>query len=138
MNKVILMGRLTRNPEVRTTETTTVAKYALAVDRKFHRDGENTADFINCVTFGKSAEFAEKYLKKGTKVVIVGSIRTGSYTNKDGQKVYTTEVAVDEHEFCESRNSTRTSAPAPSAPADSAAPEYMNAPDGIDDDIPFN
>lgn len=138
MNKVVLMGRLTRNPEVRTTETTTVAKYALAVDRKFHRDGENTADFINCVTFGKSAEFAEKYLKKGTKVVVVGRIRTGSYTNKDGQKVYTTEVAVDEHEFCESRNSTGTSAPAPSAPADSAAPEYMNAPDGIDDDIPFN
>lgn len=107
MNKVILTGRLTKEPDVRYSageNQTAVARYTLAVDRKFKRQGdEQTADFINCVTFGKNAEFAEKYLKKGTKIAVTGRIQTGSYVNKDGQKVYTTDVVVEEHEFCESK-----------------------------------
>ena len=105
MNKVILMGRLTRDPEVRYSQgeqATAIARYTLAVDRRFKRDGDQTADFIGCVAFGKLGEFAEKYLRKGTKVVVTGRIQTGSYTNKDGQKVYTTDVVVEECEFAES------------------------------------
>ena len=97
LNKVILMGRLTRNPEVRYSQgekATCVAKYTLAVNRRFHREGEQDADFINCVAFGKQGEFAEKYLKQGTKIVISGRIQTGSYTNRDGVKVYTTDVVI--------------------------------------------
>lgn len=108
MNKVILMGRLTRDPEVRYGQgenASAVARYTLAVDRRYQRDGDQSADFINCVTFGKSAEFAEKYLRKGTKLVVIGRIQTGSYTNKDGQKVYTTDVIVEEQEFAESKSS---------------------------------
>ena len=104
MNKVILMGRLTRDPEVRYSQgeqATAIARYTLAVDRRFKRDGDQTADFIGCVAFGKLGEFAEKYLRKGTKVVVTGRIQTGSYTNKDGQKVYTTDVVVEECEFAE-------------------------------------
>ena len=107
MNKVILMGRLTRDPEVRYSQgeqATAIARYTLAVDRRFKRDGDQTADFIGCVAFGKLGEFAEKYLRKGTKVVVTGRIQTGSYTNKDGQKVYTTDVVVEECEFAESKN----------------------------------
>lgn len=103
MNKAIEIGRLTRDPEVRYSQgsNTAVARYTVAVDRKFKREGEPTADFIPCVAFGKQAEFAEKYFRKGTKVVISGRITTGSYTNKDGQKVYTTEITVEEQEFAE-------------------------------------
>jgi len=106
MNKAILVGRLTRDPEVRYTQgenATAVARFTLAVDRKIHRDGENDTDFIPCVDFGRMAEFAEKYFKKGTKVVISGRIQTGSYTNRDGKKVYTTEIMVEEQEFAESK-----------------------------------
>lgn len=140
MNKVILMGRLTRDPEVRYTQgdnAMAIARYSLAVDRRFKRDGEPDADFINCVAFGKSGEFAEKYLKKGTKVAVVGRIQTGSYTNKDGQKVYTTDVVVEEQEFAESKNSG-SSDNNQSALANKNA-DFMNIPDGIDDsELPFN
>ena len=140
MNKVILMGRLTRDPEVRYTQgdnAMAIARYSLAVDRRFKRDGEPDADFINCVAFGKAGEFAEKYLKKGTKVAVVGRIQTGSYTNKDGQKVYTTDVVVEEQEFAESKNSG-SSDNNQSAPANKNT-DFMNIPDGIDDsELPFN
>lgn len=147
MNKVILMGRLTREPEVRYSQgenATAIARYTLAVDRRFKRDGsDQTADFIGCVAFGRSAEFAEKYLHQGTKIAITGRIQTGSYTNKDGQKVYTTDIVVEEQEFAESKNSAAASGyqPAPqSAPAPSAAAGdgFMNIPDGIDEELPFN
>ena len=139
MNKVILMGRLTRDPEVRYTQgdnAMAIARYSLAVDRRFKRDGEPDADFINCVAFGKSGEFAEKYLKKGTKVAVVGRIQTGSYTNKDGQKVYTTDVVVEEQEFAESKNSS-SSDNNQSAPTNKNT-DFMNIPDGIDEELPFN
>ena len=106
MNKVILMGRLTRDPEVRYSageNALAIARYTLAVDRRFRRDGEATADFISCVSFGRAAEFAEKYFRQGLKIVVSGRIQTGSYTNRDGQKVYTTEVVVEEQEFAESK-----------------------------------
>ena len=148
MNKVILMGRLTRDPEVRYSQgeqATAIARYTLAVDRRFKRDGDQTADFIGCVAFGKLGEFAEKYLRKGTKVVVTGRIQTGSYTNKDGVKVYTTEVIVEEQEFAESRAEAeanrasfqRQSAPSP-APSADAGDGFMNIPDGIDEELPFN
>ena len=139
MNKVILMGRLTRDPEVRYTQgdnAMAIARYSLAVDRRFKRDGEPDADFINCVAFGKSGEFAEKYLKKGTKIAVVGRIQTGSYTNKDGQKVYTTDVVVEEQEFAENKNSG-SSDNNQSAPANKNT-DFMNIPDGIDEELPFN
>ena len=134
------MGRLTRDPEVRYTQgdnAMAIARYSLAVDRRFKRDGEPDADFINCVAFGKSGEFAEKYLKKGTKVAVVGRIQTGSYTNKDGQKVYTTDVVVEEQEFAESKNSS-SSDNNQSEPANKNT-DFMNIPDGIEDtELPFN
>ena len=114
MNKVILMGRLTRDPEVRYSQgesPTAVARYSLAVDRRFSRNEENSTDFINIVAFGKAGEFAEKYLHKGTKVLVTGRIQTGSYTNKEGQKVYTTDVVAEDQEFCESKNASSTGAP---------------------------
>ena len=146
MNKAIEIGRLTRDPEVRYSQgnNTAVARYTIAVDRKFKREGEQTADFIPCVVFGKQAEFAEKYFRKGTKVVISGRITTGSYTNKDGQKIYTTEIPVEEQEFAESRAESEANrgmyqqsapSPAPSAPAGDG---FMNIPDGIDEELPFN
>ena len=126
MNKVILMGRLTRDPEVRYSQgdnATAVARYTLAVDRRFNRNNdEQTADFINCVAFGKSGEFAEKYLHKGTKIAITGRIQTGSYTNKDGVKVYTTDVVVEDHEFAESKNSAGSADNSGFAPAGRPAP----------------
>ena len=151
MNKVILMGRLTRDPEVRYSageNALAIARYTLAVDRRFRRDGEATADFINCVSFGRTAEFAEKYYRQGLKIVVSGRIQTGSYTNRDGQKVYTTEVVVEEQEFAESKSASdnyaashpQTSAPAPSMPAPGAASAdgFMNIPDGIDEgELPF-
>jgi single-strand DNA-binding protein len=148
MNQVVLIGRLTRDPEVRYSGaegSTAVARYTLAVDRRFRRDGEPTADFIGCVAFGRSAEFAEKYFHKGIKIAITGRIQTGSYTNRDGNRVYTTDVVVENQEFVESRavseaNSREYEAPQ-SQPA-SAGPEtsgdgFMNIPDGIDEELPF-
>lgn len=146
MNKVILMGRLTRDPEVRYSQgeqATAIARYTLAVDRRFRRDADQqTADFIGCVAFGRLGEFAEKYLRKGTKVVVTGRIQTGSYTNKDGQRVYTTDVVVEECEFAESKNSGGdNSGFAPidrPSPSSAAGDGFMNIPDGIDEELPFN
>lgn len=143
MNKVILMGRLTRNPEVRYgagENSTAVARYTIAVERRFKRDGEQSADFIGCVAFGRNAEFAEKYLRQGTKIVLTGRIQTGSYTNRDGQKVYTTDIVVEEQEFAESKaagNGGQNNYSRPSA-ATSDADGFMNIPDGIDDELPFS
>lgn len=146
MNKVILMGRLTRNPDVRYSQgdaATAVARYTLAVDRRFNkRDGEQSADFIGCVAFGKSAEFAEKYLKQGTKICVTGRIQTGSYTNKDGNKVYTTDVVVEDQEFAESKNAQGGASDAyqpESRPMPSAASGdgFMNIPEGIEEELPF-
>ena len=149
MNKVILMGRLTRDPEVRYSQgenATAVARYSLAVDRRFRRDGEPTADFINCVAFGRAAEFAERYLRQGTKIAITGRIQTGSYTNRDGVKVYTTDIVVEEQEFAESKaasgaaapsNNNYQASPVPSPSAD-IGDGFMNIPDGIDEELPFS
>lgn len=147
MNKVILMGRLTRDPEVRYSQgenAMAVARYTLAVERSFKRDGEQTADFIGCIAFGRLGEFAEKYLRKGTKIAISGRIQTGSYTNKDGQKVYTTDVVVEQQEFAESKaasngNNENNSGYSPSPSPNAAAGDgFMNIPDGIDEELPFN
>lgn len=139
MNKVILMGRLTRDPEVRMIGDTAVARFSLAVDRRFKKDGEQTADFINCVAFGKTGEFIEKYGRKGTKFVVEGRIQTGSYTNKDGQKVYTTDVVVEQIEFAESKASadgnTANNTSNSNTPTDTS---FMNIPDSIDEELPFN
>lgn len=127
MNIAILMGRLTKDPDIRTTQNgTTVARYTIAIDRIGKDQG---ADFISCVAFNKSAEFADKYLHKGTKIAIEGRIQTGSYTNKDGQKVYTTDVIVERQEFAESKGSEAKQAP--------ESEGFMSIPDGIDDEIPF-
>lgn len=140
MNKVILMGRLTRDPEVRYSageNPLAIARYTLAVDRRFKRDGEPTADFISCIGFGRPAEFAEKYFRQGMRVVVSGHIQTGSYTNRDGQKVYTTEVVIEEQEFAESKRTGGTQPrPEESAPVD--ADGFMNIPEGIDEELPFS
>ena len=144
MNKVILMGRLTRDPEVRYgagENSTAVARYTIAVDRRFKRGGEQSADFIGCVAFGRNAEFAEKYLRQGTKIVLTGRIQTGSYTNRDGQKVYTTDIVVEEQEFAESKvaaagNGGQGNYSRPAAPSD--ADGFMNILDDIDDELPFS
>ena len=149
MNKVILMGRLTREPDVRYSQNAdgsmAVVRYTLAVDRRRGRnsDNEQSADFISCVAFGRSGEFAEKYLHQGTKVVVSGRIQTGSYTNKDGQRVYTTDVVVDDQEFAESKASAASSeaayTPSRSNPAAPAGDGFMNIPDGVEDEgLPFN
>lgn len=138
MNKAILIGRLTREPEIRNAGETLVAKYNLAVDRRFKRDGEQTADFINCIAFGRAAEFAEKYLRKGTKIAVVGRIQTGSYKNKDGQTVYTTDVVVEEQEFAESKGAETSQAPkqeTKQVPANTN--DWLNIADGIDSELPF-
>ncbi len=142
MNKVILCGRLTAEPQVRCSQgenTMSVARYALAVDRRFKRDGEQNADFINCVAFGKQGEFAEKYLRKGMKIAVIGHIQTGSYINKDGQKVYTTDVIVDEHEFVESKAASQQNQQAAgngSMPVSSDG--FMDIPDELDEELPFS
>lgn len=153
MNKVILMGRLTRDPDVRYSQGDTpmaVARYTLAVDRRFKRDNDQqTADFIGCVAFGRQGEFAEKYFRKGLKIAVTGRIQTGSYTNQEGQKVYTTDVVVEEQEFAESKAASEQSSasfqpgggfqpagrPEPSA---AVGDGFMNIPDGIDEELPFN
>ena len=154
MNKAILMGRLTRDPEVRYSQgekPMAVARYTLAVDRRFKREGEPTADFISCVAFGKQGEFAEKYLRKGTKIAVSGRIQTGSYTNRDGVKVYTTDVIVEDQEFAESkaasdRSRASFSMEEPDMGDRSAEPDmakapsdgFMNVPDGLEENLPFN
>ena len=143
MNKVILMGRLTRDPEVRYSQgenAMAIARFTLAVDRRFRRDDAST-DFIGCVAFGRNAEFIEKYFRQGTKALITGRIQTGSYTNKDGQKVYTTDVVVEDQEFAESKSAQSESGfQSASRPQPSAAigDGFMNIPDGIDEELPFN
>ena len=139
MNKVILMGRRCADPEVRYAQNqnqTAIARYRLAVGRRFKRDGEQTADFIPCVAFGKAAEFAEKYLRQGTKIAITGRIQTGSYTNRDGQKVYTTDVVIEEQEFAESKGASGNIEG--SAPQATDPDGFMSLPDGIDEELPFN
>ena len=140
------MGRLTRDPEVRYSQgenNMAIARYTLAVDRRFQKNSDQSADFISCVAFGRSAEFAEKYLKQGTKLCITGRIQTGSYTNKDGVKVYTTDVVVEDQEFAESKNTSQSgggmdfagsSRPTPSA---ASGDGFMSIPDGIEDELPF-
>lgn len=153
MNKVILMGRLTRDPDIRYSageNSSAVARYTLAVDRRFRRDDSSqSADFIGCVAFGRQAEFAEKYLHQGTKIAITGRIQTGSYTNREGQKVYTTDVVVEEQEFAESKNaagnnggnyaaSRNGSAPTDNTSDFGGADGFMNIPDGIEEELPFH
>lgn len=156
MNKVILMGRLTRDPEVRYSQgasQTAVARFSIAVDRRFKREGEPDADFFNCTSFGKQAEFVERYLHKGTKIVVVGRIQNDNYTNKDGQMVYSVRVMVDEIEFAESKNASGGNnggfgggnygnngySGANNTSASSGAGDgFMNIPDGIDEELPFN
>ena len=139
MNKVILMGRLTRDPEVRYSageNALAIARYTLAVDRRFRRDGEASADFISCVCFGRSAEFAEKYFRQGIRISISGRIQTGSYTNKDGMKVYTTEVVVEEQEFAQSRAEQGRENQGAMGTAD--VDGFQNIPDGIEEELPFH
>ena len=152
MNKVILMGRLTRDPNISYSSgerQTTVARYTLAVDRRRRSDGgEQTADFISCVAFDRAAEFAEKYLHQGTKIAVTGRIQTGSYTNRDGQKVYTTDVVIEEQEFAESKSAAASNGgdssyaaytPSRPEPSQAAGDGFMAIPDGVDDEgLPFN
>ena len=141
MNRVILMGRIVRDPDIRYSQgekSTAVARFSLAVDRKFKQEGQPTADFINCLAFGKRAEFLEKYCKKGTKLVVEGSWQTGNYTNKDGQKVYTNECLIENCEFAESKNASSGNNQNP-APSNASSDGFMNIQDGIDDsELPFN
>lgn len=136
---MILMGRLCADTEVRYSQNenqTAVARYRLAVDRRFKREGDQTADFIPCVAFGKAAQFAEYYLHRGTKIIITGRIQTGSYTNKDGQKIYTTDVVVEDQEFAESKGAS--SGNGGTAPQAADPDGFMSLPDGIDEELPFN
>ncbi len=142
------MGRLTRDPEIRYSQndqSMAIARYTIAVDRRGRRDGndgQQTADFIGCVAFGRQAEFAEKYLRKGMKIAVTGRIQTGSYTNRDGQKVYTTDVIIEEHEFCESKGSNASSDSFSGAsrptPSNAINDGFMNIPDGVDEELPWN
>ena len=138
MNKVIEIGRLTKDPEIRYSQgasSTCIARYTLAVDRKFKQEGQPTADFINCIAFGKLGEFAEKYLHKGVKIAVTGRIQTGSYKNKDGNTVYTTDVVVEEQEFCESKSQSNSQ----QQPTPSNDNSWMSIPDNLDDSsLPFN
>lgn len=152
MNKVILMGRLTRDPEIRYSQgenATTIARFSLAVDRRFKRQGDAEADFFNCTAFGKQAEFAERYLKQGTKMVVVGRIQNDNYTNKEGQRVYSVQIIVEELEFAESKSAAAAhagstggsdyqTASRPEPAKANLADDFMNIPDGIDEELPFN
>lgn len=160
MNTVILMGRLTRDPEIRYSSgdaSTAIAHYSLAVDRRFKREGQPDADFFDCVVFGRQAEFAEKYLRKGTKMVIQGRLQNDNYTDRDGRKVYRNQIVVENQEFAESKAASQQSSyrapadpqdpyarqqfqPRPEAadPIDTSADGFMNIPDGIDEELPFN
>ena len=145
MNKVVLMGRLTRDPDVRYSQgeqPVAIARYTLAVDRRFKRDGEQDADFVSCVAFGRAAEFAEKYLKQGIKMVVSGRIQTGSYTNRDGVKVYTTEVVIEEQDFAESKavsEQNRENYNHEGQAGESAGSDgFMNVPEGLEEELPFS
>lgn len=143
MNKVILMGRLTRDPDIRYSQgekQTAIARYTLAVDRRFKQEGQPSADFINCLALGKNGEFAEKYLHKGTKVVVVGNWQTGSYTNKDGNKVYTNDCFVENCEFAESKAASENNGGGNSGQTSNYPVNdgFMNIPGGIDEELPFN
>lgn len=147
MNKTILMGRLTRDPEVRYSQNDSsmaIAKFSLAVDRRYKKQGDEvTADFFNCTAFGKQAEFVEKYLKKGTKVVVIGRIQNDNYTNKEGQKVYSVQIIVEEIEFAESKAAATGQGEQednnmPPAMGEPGADGFMNIPDGIGNELPFN
>ena len=141
MNKVILVGRLTRDPEIRYSSgeiQTAVARYMLAVERRFKRNNEPTADFIQCVVFGKSAEFAEKYFRQGMRISVSGRIQTGSYTNKDGVRVYTTEVIVEEQEFAESKSESASAHAHVSQEGASSDDGFMNISDNINEELPFH
>lgn len=140
MNKVIIIGRICRDIEVRYTtgeNPTAIARWTLAVDRRFKRQGEQDADFIGCIAFGKQAEFVEKYFNQGMKMVVDGRIQTGSYTNKDGVKIYTTDVVAENVEFGESKASGQVGSSRPE-PSSAAGDGFMNVPDGIDETLPFN
>lgn len=141
MNKVTLIGRLTRDPEVRYTQgdnLMAIARFSLAVPRKIKQENQPDCDFINCVSFGKSAEFAERYFRKGIKIAVTGRIQTGNYTNKDGVKVYTTDVIIEEQEFCESKNVNQSNEDKPQQQSMVDSNGFMNIPDGIDEELPFN
>ena len=138
MNKVILIGRVVRDAEIRYSQgasSTCIARYTLAVDRKFKQEGQPTADFIKCIAFGKLGEFAEKYLHKGIKIAVTGRIQTGSYKNKDGNTVYTTDVVVEEQEFCESKSSNQSQG---NDRPQTSSDDFMSIPDGVEDGLPFN
>lgn len=143
MNKVVLIGRLTREPDIRFTngaEPMTIARYTLAVDRRIRKEGEVSADFISCIAFGKNAEFAEKYLSKGIKIAIEGRIQTGSYTKQDGTKVFTTDVVIESQEFVERKGEAgqQTGTANSPAPSTDSGDEFMQIPDGVEDDgLPF-
>ena len=138
MNKAIIIGRLTKDPEIRYSQgasSTCIARYTLAVDRKFKQEGQPNADFINCIAFGKLGEFAEKYLHKGIKIAVTGRIQTGSYKNKDGNTVYTTDVVVEEQEFCESKSQSNSQ----QQPTQSNDNSFMSIPDNLEDEgLPFS
>lgn len=140
MNKVILIGRLAKDPDVRIgTNDTKIARYTLAINRKYYKNNEPTADFIGCVALGKNGEFAEKYLHQGIKIAVIGRIQTGSYTNRDGKKVYTTDVLIEEQEFVESKKSQseeQSQPPVPSPEQDTSG--FMDMPSIMDDELPFN
>lgn len=139
MNRWTGIGRLTRDPDIRYTQGENpmcIARYTLACDRIGAKDGQPTADFISCIAFGKQGEFVEKYLTKGIKIAVEGRIQTGSYTNNDGQKIYTTDVVVERHEFVESKGSNASNSPQPTQETD--ADGFMNIPDGIEAELPFN
>lgn len=143
MNKVILIGRLTRDPEVRYSEGNErmcIARYTLAVDRRIKQEGQQNADFIGCVAFGKNAEFAEKYLRQGTKIAVTGRIQTGSYTNREGRKIYTTDVVIEEQEFSESKAAAAGSQNRQQEPQRPEIDEngFMSIPDGVDEELPFS
>lgn len=141
MNKVILMGRLTREPEVRYSQgvnQTAVARFSLAVDRRFKREGEPEADFFNCTSFGKQAEFVEKYLHKGTKILLSGRIQNNNYTNKDGQMVYAVQIMVEEIEFAESKNGSSSDSQGSAPASPSSNNDFMQIPDDISEELPFN
>lgn len=144
MNKIILMGRLTRPPEIRYSQgasPTAVAKFSLAVDRRWKREGEPDADFFNCTAFGRLAEFVEKYLNQGIKVVVIGRIQNDNYTNKEGQKVYSVQVILDEIEFAESKSASAGSVPDPrpeGRPAPAVNDGFLSVPEGAEEELPFN
>ena len=134
MNKFVAMGRLCKDPEVRNASGTTIARYTLAVDRRFKKDGEPTADFFSCVAFGKGAEFTEKYLRQGTKIVAIGRLEQDNYTDKNGNKQYSWKFIVEEQEFAESKNSDQSTQKSETKPDE---PKYVDVADGIVEDLPF-